>query len=277
MKKLFILATIGLMFCLCFSVNSVSSNEIEILDTTSTFYVDDDFNETTPGWKVTNFSSIQDAIGKTENNDTVFVFSGNYHEFYITIWSSIDLTGEDKHTTIINNTGISICGDNVKVSGFTIQNEQYGIQVGSCSGAEISDNIITLNGFGINSFEAKNIKIFRNVISNNKRGIWLYSLKGDNLVEQNKIESNTVDGLSVSCFNMYYYDGLTIKNNNFIDNKKSIDIDMLGKINFQNNYWERPRILPKIMPGIYTRYDGLKIYRFYFDWHPALKPHDINQ
>jgi len=122
MKKIRSVAAIGLMICLCFNIYSVSSSKIEVLDTAFTLYVDDDFNETTPDWGITNFSKIQDAINASSNGDTIFVYNGTYYENII-INKSVRLLGEHNTETVIFENNIyddiiDIFADNVILSGF---------------------------------------------------------------------------------------------------------------------------------------------------------------
>ena len=47
-----------------------------------------------------NYSSIQEAINAAENGDTIFVYSGIYHE-NVVIKKSVRVVGENKNTTIM--------------------------------------------------------------------------------------------------------------------------------------------------------------------------------
>ena len=76
-----------------------------------------------------NYSKIQDAIDNSSDGDTIFVYddSSPYYE-NIVIDKTINLIGENKNTTIIDGKNLSfvviISADNVKISGFTIQNSK---------------------------------------------------------------------------------------------------------------------------------------------------------
>jgi len=80
-----------------------------------------------------NYSTIQSAINDANPGDTVFVYSGTYHQDHIDVNKTICLLGEDMNATIINSTsyGIWIFIDGVEVSNFTIENSSTGIGVGS--------------------------------------------------------------------------------------------------------------------------------------------------
>ena len=49
----------------------------------STYYVDDDYDSSTPGWQSDHFSNIQDAIDASGNNDKIYVRCGEYHKSLI--------------------------------------------------------------------------------------------------------------------------------------------------------------------------------------------------
>ena len=54
-----------------------------------------------------NYTKIQDAIDNASDGDTVFVYDGTYYENII-INKSINLTGENKDTTIIDGNGMNM-------------------------------------------------------------------------------------------------------------------------------------------------------------------------
>ena len=108
------------------------------------YYVDDDFNSTTPGWQVDHFDHIQDAIDTASAGDRIIVYEGVYYES-VFINKSIDIFGEDRDITIIDgsNSGsvITIGASGVDVSTFTIRN----------SGSEQLDSGVYLNTASNNS------------------------------------------------------------------------------------------------------------------------------
>ncbi len=71
-------------------------------------YIDDDFNESTPGWDYDHFDSIQDGIDAVNVNGTVYVYYGTYYE-NVVIDKSINLIGEDRNSTIIDGGGSGDC------------------------------------------------------------------------------------------------------------------------------------------------------------------------
>lgn len=177
-----------------------------------------------------NYTTIQNAIDNASDDDTVFVYSGIYDDYYITneacvrIKKCINLVGEDKNSTIIDGRSIGkvIWTDpsagGVTISGFTIQNSgnnEYdaGIWLSSPN-SFISGNKIISNRMGIGLWGGYST-IKDNIISNNGDGIRLSS--GDNTIEsnsffydgiiyshyvylQNKVQNNTVNAKSLVYF-----------------------------------------------------------------------------
>ena len=145
-------------------------NKIPIIDKV---YVDDNYDTTTPGWGVTHFDNIQDALESVADSGTIYVNSGIYNE-NLEIDKPVNLVGEEKETTYIigDATGdvIKIL-DEVTITGFTIKNS------GSAQ-----------NDAGIKIHTQINI-IKNNTITENKYGIRAEAY-GDNKIEENRIFHN---------------------------------------------------------------------------------------
>jgi parallel beta-helix repeat protein len=138
-----------------------------------------------------NYSTIQEAIDDTSNGDTVFVYddSSPYYE-NIDVDKSINLIGEDKHTTIIDGNFdwyvVSIRADSVTIDSFTIIN---------------SDNSYRYSGIDV---RRNHTTIINNIIKNNGNGItisrhewfpkYLYRPVG-NIISNNIVSSNTQIGI----------------------------------------------------------------------------------
>jgi len=157
--------------------------EPEIMKVVGTIiYVDDDYTFE----DLTHKMTIQAAIDAAFWGDIVFVFSGNYTE-NVVVYKEINLTGEDRDTTIIDGGGnddvVLITIDRVIMNGFTVTNSGSN-PVGSDSGIEL-DNV-------------QNCKVFENNVSNNgARGIYL-NLASNNHIINNKISSNSDAGIHLS-------------------------------------------------------------------------------
>jgi parallel beta-helix repeat protein len=165
-------------------------------------------------------------------------------------------------TTVIDGEGwgdvVWISADGVTVSGFTIRNGSFGIRIVSNSNT-ITGNTIT---------------------SNSWYGIYLH---GSSV---NTITDNTITGNTISLNNKYgiylfVSDRNTIQKNNFLDNKRAAffynNVEIKWKRNtWKQNYWNRPRILPKLIFGeIEVIEESIFMPWFNIDWRPAKKPYDI--
>ncbi len=195
-------------------------------------YVDDDFNESTPGWEFDHFDNIQDGIDTVNENRTVCVYNGTYYE-NIVVDKSVKLVGEDRNNTVIDGSGngdvIYFSANWIKISGFTIQNS--GNSWGDAC-LDITSNYNSINGNIINndgssffgvyfheiSLENKitdniiegciedgiylsessdNNTVSENFIINNHDGIQLFEVSG-NIISSNTIFNNDDDGISTS-------------------------------------------------------------------------------
>jgi parallel beta-helix repeat protein len=191
------------------------------------------------------------------------------------------------------------------ISDNYIKNTTYeGIVVNQGQKNLITRNTITENhgsdekghpGFGIEVSGAFNNISYNNVSDNNGYGIII----GDTyktIVYRNNIENNGWYGLGIACGS---FD--RIIQNNFIGNRKSAVYDQQIKIFFLNvakhypilpciwrdNYWNRPRLLPYIIPGsigymgliswsFYAKFDIIPTNFIRFDLHPAQEPYDVS-
>ncbi len=238
-----------------------------------------------------NYTSIQLAIDVAGGGDTVFVFSGIYQE-HVSIYKRIQLIGEDRESTIIdgNATGnaVSITYDNVTVDSFTIKNGENGIYLDEVSNCTISNNLVKENyKEGIRFYSSCDYNIVdNNVISDNED----VGLKFSSFSDYNKLTNNVIkNNLNGSSFAGFAYGEITgnsfegnteyglvfnlwcneneIHNNNFIGNKINVFFFTSSLNKWNNNYWDRPRILPKPILGLMGFIPFLN-----FDWRPLLTP-----
>jgi parallel beta-helix repeat protein len=197
----------------------------------SIVYVDDDFNETTQGWGVDHFANLQQGIDHVSAGGIVSVYSGLY-QTNVVIEKSMSILGEDKTNTIIQGLGVhstmTIEADGVILSGFTIMRsggyvidavimvesdnniiidnivtagEADGISLYDCTGNQIVNNYLHDNqGYpsdGIFLADAQYNTIARNIVSHNYEGVGLESGSHHNLVKDNAIYNNLIDGVSL--------------------------------------------------------------------------------
>ena len=182
---------------------------------------------------------------------------------------------------------LSFLIDNVTISNNIIEKtEQFGIYLDFAIESNINNNIIKNTEIGIislmagykNEYENNTIKnnlvglflttgemfgnISNNKIDQNTIGIMIYGISTFNTVKQNDITNSTLVGLAIrrrSVFNR-------ILNNNFENNMIAAKFAGCIKNTWKNNYWNRPRILPKIILG---SFGFLKIPWFNIDMSPA--------
>ena len=248
-----------------------------------------------------NYTTIQSAIDDASDSDTVFVFddSSPYHE-HLLIETSINLLGENKKTTIINSkiTGsaiIKIITNNVNISEFTIQNSgdlktNYAIQLFNSRNCIIFKNIFQHNDVSIMLWhKCDNNVIINNVITNSDTGVYLAgssyntisnnkicnNIRGIRIADvgypepvsmHNSIQLNTISDNNIG-IRLHNNANSIISKNNIINN--SIDVFFTratAEDNWSENYWNRPRVFPKLIFGFF---------KISIDWHPATEPYDV--
>ena len=134
-----------------------------------------------------NYPTIQEAINKAAEGDTIFVKKGVYIENPV-VNKSVSLVGEDRDSTVIDVTaGLQVQSNNVTVAGFTIYDGWQGISV-SGNGCSILGNKITDATHGIVLFGFEN-----NITGNIFRSIGLSSAIQLNFAHRNLINKNLID------------------------------------------------------------------------------------
>jgi len=153
--------------------------------------------------------------------------------------------------------------------------DNHGILLFDSKYSIVSGNIIGDCIFGIPILNGTNNIITENIISSSVSGVLLWGEPDSrdcsfNTISRNNIRSNNfsilLNGASMN----------NIFENNFYSNSSSAYFwGSLGSLNkWSRNYWNRPRLFPKIIFGQITI--GSKwIPWLNFDWHPAQEPYDI--
>ena len=217
----------------------VNNKSIKLILNGNTLYVG--------GSGLGNFTKIQGAIDNASDGDTVFVYddSSPYYE-NVKIEITINLIGENKHTTIIDGnksgTVVDIHAESVTVRGFMIRNsgnKSDGIYNGGpyCL---IEDNIITQNYNGYNQYGASKCVIRDNkFINNTYRAIWvgedyyISSFEGNSIlgavygiwfgfVHDANIFNNTISACSEAGIWINWGNGIEIIGNVINNNKYGI-------------------------------------------------------
>lgn len=163
-------------------------------------FVDDDYDDTTPGWGYDHFDNIQDGVDAVNISGTVNIYEGSYYENVI-IDRSMTLIGENELTTIVDGNSIgsvfSITNSIVSVSGLKIQHSgseltNAGICVDSAK-VELTSLIIQNNQNGIILISTENCEIYlNNIIDNSNSGISLEVNSNNNWIAGNKINNNYI-------------------------------------------------------------------------------------
>ena len=293
-RSIFTMINIGLLLLSSLIVMPVSSEDTISVSSGNTIYVDDD--NTIGPWNGTEehpYRYITDGIDAADNGDTVFVKNGVYTEEF-EIFKEINLLGENRKETIIkpflkSHDIINIYSDYVNVMEFQIQDASFAIRI-SANSITVEDNIFKNNicGICVKSFAHSN-NFYNNIFLNNSWGILLNDAQDTTIINNNftyndvgiEIIGNNNNVESNIFFKNNY--GIRIGNplpdvsyanyikyNNFILNKIptydyfNIHRFIKGFNKYYGNYWDIPRFFPKFIP------------KFSVDWHPALKPNNIN-
>ena len=219
-----------------------------------------------------NYTSIEDAIDAAPKNYSVFVYSGHYYE-YVVINKTINVTGENSLTTIIDANGhddvVLIKANLVNFSGFTLINSGDDNYREYDAGVDIDgdfnviyNNIFYNNTCGVYSAHSTHNTVRNNIIkSNNEYGVLAYSgsnylkiidnsfflnptslrVKGSNHCEIIRNRFNDSDkGMYFCCgakYNLAYH-------NSFFNHKDWNGDDQVGGNDWnsldlnQGNYWD---------------------------------------
>jgi len=163
-------------------------------------FVDDDYNESTPGWGIDHFNTIQAGIDTADPYDTVLVYNGTYDE-HLRVEQPLTLKGENRTSTIIQGKGFvddSLTAlfinhtSSVVISGFTITNKIYGVVIDSSTNITIKDiRFYKLFFSGIKVKSSDTITILNNEFFNNEWGISIGSFSSKCVIRGNAIYNNT--------------------------------------------------------------------------------------
>jgi parallel beta-helix repeat protein len=121
----------------------------------------------------------------------------------------------------------------------------------------ISLNTISESGFGIWITWAYNTLIYRNNISHNGNiGVWTFITSADHILQNNFIGNNR----SAISYQSFMSKISMLKNKLHVPIRRNV---------WSQNYWDAPRILPYVIPGVFLKVTTQ------VDWRPALKPYLI--
>ncbi len=203
-------------------INSFLLTSFSNASENNTFFVDDNFDSSVSGWNVSHFSKIFDAINKSGQGDTVFVYNGTYAENII-INKSIYLIGENQNNTLIDGQHIgnvvSIFADNTSINNFTIINSgtalnNSGVMVLSDENS-IYKNTILNSSIGVVLHYCKDNIIQQNTVKHNVFGIGIHNCNEENRIAENEVFDNNASGIYLAyCKNNTIFDNF-VKGNSY--------------------------------------------------------------
>ena len=155
-----------------------------------------------------------------------------------------------------------ISGNHVSESGL------WGIDVDIVENSIFYKNTILSCRYGFSIYDSKNNLFTGNIIDDNDIGFDIRFSENNSIIKNSM--SRNYAGLDVISSN-----DNKIRKNNFIFNVIDASIGTCEN-DWDNNYWNRPRIMPKII--FLSFRDFIRNPKIYFDidWHPAKEPYDIS-
>jgi len=200
--------------------------------------VDDDYNETTPGWQIYSFDSIQDGIDAVLEGGSVFVYNGTYYENVDITKNRITLIGEDRNSTIINGSAGNSCiysayANNVTIWGFTLNDSIQGIKVVESYDFILEDCIASNNLRGVYFHISERMTIYDcHIYNNSEEGMLIVNCDFSEIYDCDIID-NSGTGLSLE----QHYTGISIDNRIYHNNLINNTINAFDDNEDSSNHW----------------------------------------
>jgi parallel beta-helix repeat protein len=136
----------------------------------------------------------------------------------------------------------------------------------------ITRNKISENEDGIELQDSCYNDISKNIIISNIDHGFKFIGSTLELCTNNTIEYNTIKQNNLGIYLENSSNNIILKNN-LLQNNQDAFFNKSKQNTWKQNYWNRPRILPKLIFGtIILR--NLNVTWFNIDWHPRLRPYD---
>lgn len=164
-----------------------------------------------------------------------------------------------KNNLIINNSNgiFGVSGWNNTIQENNISLNYGGIILGAAFNTMVILNRISESFIGVIVLASYNTTVYHNHFSDNQLGVLTYVSSADNILQNNFIGNNW-----------------SAMSHQRLLPKFKLDLPLRRNI-WKGNYWDEPRSLPYMIPGvimtaIFKVHVGVQI-----DWHPAQEPFDI--
>jgi nitrous oxidase accessory protein len=184
------------------------------------------------------YQHIQDGVNNATNGDTVFVFSGIYHEKII-VNKAIQLIGENENTTIINQSGqtydwiIRLNSDTIHFNHFTILTQGLVTAIGLASTTDCNISACTIHSYWAIELNSSNDNyIVNNRIFTISGGINLYYGSENNIIQNNYL-TNTGNSSYTYKFGVCFILGAT---HNYIISNYFDDCEQYAVIGIEVQY-----------------------------------------
>lgn len=266
---------------------------------TENTFTDNAYWSTYMGLVLTSYSDFTTVTNNTFIHDCVFVYGSQDNQFsnntvndYPLIYlegASDKVVDEAAGQIILNGCeNIEVRGQknvtktdmlvvsclNCNISNISTPSRFYGMYIAYSQGITITSCLISDSGDGIFMENCSNCLLESNTFTRNiYTGLLIISctkitIRGNAFVDNGGLFILMFGGL---VFRESTYN--SVVQNNFIDNYRGQAFIEKCKWNtFDGNYWDRPRMLPKLIRGSNI---VMRIPRFVVDWHPAQEPYDI--
>jgi parallel beta-helix repeat protein len=191
----------------------------------------------------------------------VHIINASYFTIRDTIFDDWGCVNTIHNIVMVGGSYNTITGNIIGLGWADIQNNSEGIHLIGSHHNSIDNNTIKGYHYGIYLSNSNENRIVDNILSSD-HGVILESSS------QNTISRNSIDnlcGIVLTKSSDNYITGNSFENH-MIRNRRAQFTDSTNT--WDQNYWGRPRLLPKIIVG-YKTSEGKNRITFAVDWHPA--------